>query len=437
MATGYSVMDALNKNSKAGIDSSPRARFRTKDISIHKIYSNSMNFYPQEGIEEKAGEILSIGLLEGLAVKYEPCEKGEYKLISGERRWRALNLLVDKGYKEFEMVTCQVRSPQNEHEEIIEIIIANSSRTKTVMTKIQEEQKLKEELEYMKEHNIKLKGYDLQKGRLRDVIADMLKMSKTKVAQIEAVNNNLIPEWKEELKGERLTFSAAYELSGMTQEQQRDALGKFQETGELTHKDVKSMKEAKATGQQSPLSYHGEIIGEKEADVSECDTASGEYQTPHPEGITSICYSCTEYETCNVKTATCTKCDQYRNRTETYKTDEQRYSEEQDNIDRDTKKKLREMKEEEEAQKPVENPWNEKKTVRVSSSKFTEYAENGKTYMIVKDEKFKIGNILVLMVFADGRATGETMEMRIYCKDDSSTSSALEDGWCVLGLENI
>ena len=73
MATGYSVMDALNKNSKAGIDSSPRARFRTKDISIHKIYSNSMNFYPQEGIEEKAGEILSIGLLEGLAVKYEPC----------------------------------------------------------------------------------------------------------------------------------------------------------------------------------------------------------------------------------------------------------------------------------------------------------------------------------------------------------------------------
>ena len=95
------------------------------------------------------------------------------------------------------------------------------------------------------------------------------------------------------------------------------------------------------------------------------------------------------------------------------------------------------MKEEEEAQKPVENPWNEKKTVRVSSSKFTEYAEQGKTYMIVKDEKFKVGNTLVLMVFADGRATGETMEMRIYCKDDSTTSSALEDGWCVLGLENI
>lgn len=437
MATGYSVMDALNKNSKAGIDESPRARFRTKDISIFKMYRNDMNFYSIEQIEELAGDILMYGLKQNLELVYAPCEKGEYRIVAGERRWEALKYLVKKGYKEFEVATSKLTTPQDNDEEQVEIIIANAYRTKTDTDLIEEETRLKASLERMKKAGKKIKGYDLQKGRLRDVIANMLKMSKTKVAQIEAVNNNLIPEWKEELKGERLTFSAAYELSGMTQEQQRDALGKFQETGELTHKDVKSMKEAKATGQQSPLSYHGEIIGEKEADVSECDTASGEYQTPHPEGITSICYSCTEYETCNVKTATCTKCDQYRNRTETYKTDEQRYSEEQDNIDRDTKKKLREMKEEEEAQKPVENPWNEKKTVRVSSSKFTEYAENGKTYMIVKDEKFKVGNILVLMLFADGRATGETMEMRIYCKDDSSTSSALEDGWCVLGLENI
>lgn len=30
MAAGFSVKDALNKNSKAGIDESPRARFRTR-----------------------------------------------------------------------------------------------------------------------------------------------------------------------------------------------------------------------------------------------------------------------------------------------------------------------------------------------------------------------------------------------------------------------
>ena len=54
MAAGFSVKDALNKNSKAGIDESPRARFRTKDISIFKMYRNDMNFYSIEQIEELA-----------------------------------------------------------------------------------------------------------------------------------------------------------------------------------------------------------------------------------------------------------------------------------------------------------------------------------------------------------------------------------------------
>ena len=163
----------------------------------------------------------------------------------------------------------------------------------------------------MKAAGKKIKGYDLQSGRLREVISSMLHMSKTKVAQIEAVNNNLIPEWKEELKGERLTFSAAYELSGMTEDEQREALGKFTETGELTHKDVKDMKAERAAGQQVSESDTETEIGMNPPEVR----AGDEYETPHPEGITSICYSCTEYETCNVKTGTCTSCDQYKNRT--------------------------------------------------------------------------------------------------------------------------
>lgn len=196
---------------------------------------------------------------------------------------------------------------------------------------IEEETRLKASLERMKAAGKKIKGYDLQSGRLRDVISSMLHVSKTKIAQIEAVNNNLIPEWKEELKGERLTFSAAYELSGMTADEQREALGKFTETGELTHKDVKDMKAEKAAGQQVSESDTETEIGMNPPEVR----AGDEYETPHPEGITSICYSCTEYETCNVKTGTCTSCDQYKNRTEAYKTDEQRYSEEQDAIDRE------------------------------------------------------------------------------------------------------
>ena len=213
MATGYSVMDALNKQTKAGIDdTTPRAKFRTKDLSIFKIYANEGNFYPQEDIEQKAGEILAIGLLENLVVKYEPLEAaGEYELISGERRWRALHLLVERGYKEFEFVTCNIIAPTTSQEEKVALIIANSHRSKDIETMIHEEQELKATLEDMKANGIELKGYNLQSGRLRDVIADLLNISKTKVAQIEAVSNNLIPEFMEELNKNRLTFSAAYD----------------------------------------------------------------------------------------------------------------------------------------------------------------------------------------------------------------------------------
>ena len=242
MAAGFSVKDALNKNSKAGIDESPRARFRTKDISIFKMYRNDMNFYSVADIEELAGDILLSGLKQNLELVYAPCEKGEYRIVAGERRWEALKYLVSKGYKDFELATSKLTTPQDDDEEQVEIIIANSYRSKTISDMIEEETRLKASLERMKAAGKKIKGYDLQSGRLRDVISSMLHVSKTKIAQIEAINNNLIPGWKEELKKERLTFSAAYELSGMTEDEQRETLGKFSETGELTHKEVKDMQ---------------------------------------------------------------------------------------------------------------------------------------------------------------------------------------------------
>lgn len=432
MAAGFSVKDALNKNSKAGIDESPRARFRTKDISIFKMYRNTMNFYSVKDIEELAGDILLSGLKQNLELVYAPCEKGEYRIVAGERRWEALKYLVSKGYKDFELATSKLTTPQDDDEEQVEIIIANAYRTKTISDMIEEETRLKASLERMKAAGKKIKGYDLQSGRLRDVISSMLHMSKTKIAQIEAVNNNLIPEWREELKKERLTFSAAYELSGMTEDEQREALGKFAETGELTHKEVKDMKEAKAAGQQ----------------VSESDTAESsmnppevragdDYETPHPEGITSICYSCTEYETCNVKTGTCTSCDQYKNRAEAYKTDEQRYSEEQDAIDCETKKKLREMEQEEKMQSlPSDTQETGQKVhqIRLAKPYFDDVANGIKTFELRKNDRgYKKGDILEMMEFADGKNTGRMVKVLVtYILEDYT---GIEDGYCIMATK--
>ena len=454
MATGFSVMDALNKNSKAGIEETPRARFRTKDISIFKMYRNEMNFYSIAAVEELAGDILTFGLKQNLELVYEPCEKGEYRIVAGERRWLALKHLVSKGYKEFEMATSKLTTPQDADEEQVEIIIANAYRNKSVADMIEEEKRLKESLEKMKAAGKQIKGYDLTSGRLRDVIASMLHMSKTKVAQIESVNNNLIPEFKEELTNERLTFSAAYELSGMSKQEQQEALERFKESGELSHKEIKTMKEGK-TGQQETQKAAGEGAenatngqnGAEPEKVSEeagayigVDMAAGDgYQTPHPEGITSLCYSCTKYETCNVKTGTCIKCDQYENRAEAYKTDEQRYSDEQDRIDKETAKKLREKADEERMNNiPSASGESGQKVhqIRLGASFFEDACSNDKSFELRKNDRgYKEGDILELMEFADGRNTGRMVRKLVtYILEDYT---GLEDGFCIMATSLV
>lgn len=458
MATGYSVMDALNKNSKAGVDESPRARFRTKDISIFKMYRNKLNFYDLADIEELAGDILMYGLKQNLEVVFEPNEQGEYRIVAGERRWLALKHLVGQGYKDFEIATCKLTTPQDEDEEQVEIIIANAYRTKSVKDIIEEEQRLKACLERMKADGKKIKGYDLQSGRLRDVISSMLKMSKTKIAQVESISNNLIPEFREELNKERLTFSAAYELSGMSAEQQQEALEKYKETGELSYTEIKDMKAEgqqgkEAAGQQEDVSQSDigmnppeelETEGENwertaSAGYEEHPAAGEDYQTPHPEGITSLCYSCTEYETCNVKTGTCTKCDQYKNRAEAYKTEEQRYSEEQDKIDRETKKKLREMQQEEKMNNlPSDASESGQKIhqIRLSSKYFDDVCSGKKSFELRKnDRNYKVGDILEMTEFKDGKNTGRTVRVAVtYILEDYT---GIEDDYCIMAIKVV
>lgn len=455
MATGFTVMDALNKNSKAGIDESPRARFRTKDISIFKMYRNKLNFYDLADIEELAGDILMYGLKQNLEVVYEPNEQGEYRIVAGERRWLALKHLVGQGYKDFEIATCKLTTPQDEDEEQVEIIIANAYRTKSVKDIIEEEQRLKACLERMKADGKKIKGYDLKTGRLRDVISSMLKMSKTKIAQVESISNNLIPEFREELNKERLTFSAAYELSGMSAEKQQEALEKYKATGELSYTQIKDMKsdgqqEKEAAGKRENMSQSDigmnppeelETEGENwertaSAGYEEHPAAGDEYQTPHPEGITSLCYSCTEYEKCNVKTGTCTKCDQYKNRAEAHKTEEQRYSEEQDRIDRETAKKLRE-REDEERMKNVPSEAagqqdSEKKYLRASRTMFERITKGEQNFVITKKDGFKVGEKITIGEFTEGRTTGNTLEVMISYMEDDTTTSAIETGYCIM-----
>ena len=442
----WNVMEQLNKNAqKAAVgDETPKARFRTKDINIKKLYSNDKNFYSVTDIEPLAQKILLVGLIENLEVVHDPCDRGEYRITAGERRWRALKLLVEQGYTDFEMVTCQIQTPASADEEMLRLIIANDYRNKTVADILEEEKQLKDILQRMKQEGRTIKGYKLDSGRLRDVIAKMLQMPATKVAQIESINKHLIPEFAEELKEGRLTFSAAYMISGMNEETQAEMLERYQENG-LTYKEVKGIKqqqEEKAAAEQIEGQMNIDQFTEAEEEIEEAEDDAedteeeDEWEDAHPESITSLCYSCKRYSDCNVKTGTCQSCDQYINKAEAEKTEEERYSEEQDAIDRETAKKLREKADEEKMQQLPSQQEKKVHDVKLGTTFFDDVKTGRKTFELRKNDRgYKEGDIIVMHEYKDGTTTGRTIEKKIvYMLEDFT---GLEDGYCILGLGEV
>lgn len=442
----WNVMEQLNKNAqKAAVgDETPKARFRTKDISIKKLYSNDKNFYSVTDIEPLAQKILLVGLIENLEVVHDPCDQGEYRITAGERRWRALKLLVEQGYTDFEMVTCQIQTPASADEEMLRLIIANDYRNKTVTDILEEEKQLKDILQRMKQEGREIKGYKLDSGRLRDVIAKMLQMPATKIAQIESINKHLIPEFAEELKEGRLTFSAAYMISGMNEETQAEMLERYQENG-LTYKEVKEIKqqqEEKAAAEQIEDQMGIDQFTETEEEIEELEDDAedtedeDEWEDAHPESITSLCYSCKRYSDCNVKTGTCQSCDRYINKAEAEKTEEERYSEEQDAIDRETAKKLREKADEEKMQQLPSQQEKKVHDVKLGATSFDDVKTGRKTFELRKNDRgYKEGDTIVLHEYKNGATTGRTITKKIvYMLEDFT---GLEDGYCILGLGEV
>lgn len=76
-----------------------------------------------------------------------------------------------------------------------------------------------------------------------------------------------------------------------------------------------------------------------------------------------------------------------------------------------------------------------KKTIRLSCDAFTRIRSKEQTFLIVKSTEIRTGSLIIAMEFREGRATGEQMQLNVKYLEDSSTSSALVDGYCVIGIE--
>lgn len=254
--TGSTILDTLNSKSISGGNmNTTYARFRLQDIPIDKIYSNDKNFYPLTDIEQLANEIKLCGLMENLTVVKEHCERGDYRLVSGERRWRALTYLVEHGEDKFKNVSAKVTRFDNQNEEELYLIVANSYRTKDSATKMNEVKRMQELLQNAKNNGTSINGYDMQQESIRSVMSKLLGMSETKIAELTVVINHLIDEFMTMLNDGTLGISVAYKIAGMSPDMQLEFFDYCENEPKITLnvvKDFKWLKESEHENQQIP-----------------------------------------------------------------------------------------------------------------------------------------------------------------------------------------
>lgn len=464
-AKKFNLTELLNQRSKeageqqkteqqqaAGTEIATPEEGVSSTADIYDLIPSKGNFYSVEDVQDLKQSIELLGVLQPLLVTDEE-EDGKRRIIAGHRRRLAVMQLVDEGKERFRRVPILIKPKKNAILDRLALIMANRFREKTDwerMTEALETEKLV--LELKESMNIP--------GRTRDLLAEIIETSPAQVGRYKAIYNNIIPELMAEFKANRIVVSVIYEASGLPEDYQKQAAEVFRENEVLTLSDIKQLKKNYEAAQQIPgqmdinqlqeqpeepqtqeSATDGETDDQQEETVAEGAREAAEqqpeYVDPQPESMTSLCYSCTHYEECHDKTATVTNCNAYENRREAQKTDEERYNEEQAAIDRETQKKLREMQQEEKMQH-LPSDERKEKTIRVSPDKMKAVAiDHTRPYMILKNDGYREGDTVKLIEFAEGRATGNTADMKIICMDDDTTSSALEEGYCVIALQEV
>ena len=72
---------------------------------------------------------------------------------------------------------------------------------------------------------------ELQTDGTRDFIAKVLHTSPAQIGRYDTIIRHLSPEFKEELKEDRINLSTAYELAGLPEEEQNAAFDDYQRSG--------------------------------------------------------------------------------------------------------------------------------------------------------------------------------------------------------------
>ena len=177
-------------------------------IQLDLIDPDPFNFYSLDGIDQLAANIELIGLQQPLRVR--PGENGRFTIVSGHRRRAACLLIRDGGSEQFRNgVPCIVEYGEaSDAMRKLRLIYANSSTRDLTSAELSRQAEEVETLLYeLKEQGV------VFPGRMRDHVAAAVQKSKSKLARLHAIRNNLIPELLAHWDANEVKEETAYQLS--------------------------------------------------------------------------------------------------------------------------------------------------------------------------------------------------------------------------------
>lgn len=215
-------------------------------VDIDDLVGNDANFYAvdEDKLEDLKNSIALSGIMDPPTVTRT--DDGKYRLISGHRRTAAVRALVAEGREDLRSVPVFVRSPKSAAMEELELIMANSTARVLTSAEISQAAQRVERLLY----DLKEQGVEFP-GRMRDHVAEACNVSKTKLANLHMIEENLIQDFKTQWAAGKLPDATALELARCEialQMRLRDAFARIKEFP--TSAGIAKVRELAAAGAQ-------------------------------------------------------------------------------------------------------------------------------------------------------------------------------------------
>lgn len=222
---------------KAAVPEMDTGRKQIEYIDIDLIDEDARNFYTLDGLDELASNIALFGVMDPLIVRSAP--DGRVVVTSGHRRRAAVRKLVESGDESRRLVPC-IRDDSAVLPELqeLQLIFANNDTRKMTSADISRQAERVEQLLY----ELKEKGFEFP-GRMRDHVAAACDVSKSKLARLKVIREDLDAHFKEQWLAGDLTESAAYAISRLqpkTQKLLAEGLGKHIVTSSVAEEVLKN-----------------------------------------------------------------------------------------------------------------------------------------------------------------------------------------------------